>query len=173
VPTAAGPFPGIDEPSWNAVASRPPILAGVTDDLLLKVTPPRVPRHQIARPRLQSDHERLRDHPIVLVQAPAGYGKTSLLAQWRREHLAQGRVVAWLSALPSDDVPRFVQSLALAVRAAAGRPTFGHTLLDAAAPSGLEGVTVWLADVTQSALDIVLIVDEADRLPADSREALT
>jgi len=154
------------------VANRSPTLAGVADDLLLKVTPPRVPRHQIARPRLQSDHERLRDHPILLVQAPAGYGKTSLLAQWRREHLAQGRVVAWLSAQPADDVARFVQILALAVRAAAGRPTFGHTLLEATPPTGLEGVTVWLAEITQSALDVVLIVDEADRLPAASREAL-
>jgi LuxR family maltose regulon positive regulatory protein len=132
---------------------------------LLKVTPPRVPRHQIARPRLQSDHERLRDHPVILVQAPAGYGKTSLIAQWRREHLAQGRVVAWLSAQPADNVARFVQMLALAVRAAAGRPTFGHTLLEATTPTGLEGVTVWLAEITHSALDVVLIVDEADRLP--------
>ena len=154
------------------MAQRPQILAGVADDLLLKVTPPRVPRHQIARPRLQSDDERLRDHPVIVVQAPAGYGKTSLLAQWRREHLALGRVVAWLSCQRRDDVPRFVQSLALAVRVAAGRPTFAHTLLDATPPSGLEGVTVWLADVAQSALDVVLIVDEADRLPAASRDAL-
>ncbi len=173
MPTAAGLFPGIGESSGNAVAHRPHTLAGVADDLLLKVAPPRVPRHQIARPRLQSDHDRLRDHPVILVQAPAGYGKTSLLAQWRREHLAQGRVVAWLSAQPSDDVPRFVQSLALAVRAAAGRPTFGHTLLEATTPTGLEGVTVWLAEITQSALDVVLIVDEADRLPAASRDALS
>ncbi|HSI55342.1 MAG TPA: LuxR C-terminal-related transcriptional regulator [Ramlibacter sp.] len=141
-------------------------------DLLLKVTPPRVPRHQVARPRLQSDHPQFRDHPLVLVQAPAGFGKTSLLAQWRREHLAQGRVVAWLSAQSQDDSVRFVQGLALAVRAGAGRPTFGHTLLDAATPAGLEGVTIWLADVARSALDIVLIVDEADRLPPETREAL-
>lgn len=146
--------------------------AGVPDDLLLKVTPPRVPRHQLARPRLQADDEHLRDHPIVLVQAPAGFGKTSLLAQWRREHLAHGRVVAWLSSQSHDDVPRFVQGLALAVRKGAGRPTFGHTLLEALAPTGLEGVTVWLAEVAQSALDAVLIVDEADRLPEAAREAL-
>jgi LuxR family maltose regulon positive regulatory protein len=150
--------------------SRKP--AGPPDDLLLKVLPPRVPRHQVARARLQADHERQRDHPIVLVQAGAGYGKTSLLAQWRREHLAQGRVVAWLTAQQRDDVPRFVQALALAVRAGAGRPTFGHTLLEAAPPAGLEGVTVWLADVAQSALDIVLVVDEADRLPEGTRDAL-
>ena len=145
--------------------------AGTSDDLLLRVTPPRVPRHQVVRPRLQSDHEQLRDFPVILVQASAGFGKTSLLAQWRREHLARGSVVAWLSAQPRDDVPRFVQSLALAVRAGAGRPTFGHTLIESAA-AGLEGVTTWLAEVAQTALDIVLIVDEADRLPAATHEAL-
>lgn len=149
---------------------RPPTAA--PDDLLLKVAPPRVPRHQIARPRLQSDHESLRDTPLLLVQAPAGFGKTSLLAQWRREHLARGSVVAWLSAQAQDDIPRLVQSLALAVRVGAGRPTFGHTLLDSAAPADLEGVTVWLAELAQTALDVVLFVDEADRLPAPSRDAL-
>ena len=146
--------------------------SGAPDDLLLKVTPPRVPRNQIARPRLQADHEQLRDHSLILVQAPAGFGKTSLLAQWRREHLAQGRVVAWMSGQPQDGVPRFVQSLALAVRTGAGRPTFGHTLLEAVTPAGLEGVTVWLADVARLALDIVLFVDEADRLPEGTRIAL-
>ena len=130
-----------------------------------------MPRHQVARPRLQRDHERFAT-PVVLVQAPAGFGKTSLLAQWRREHLAHGAVVAWLSAQPQDDPPRLVQSLALAVRLGAGRPTFGHTLLEAAAPGGLEGITIWLAEVAQSALDVVLIVDEADRLPPASRDAL-
>jgi LuxR family maltose regulon positive regulatory protein len=114
-------------------------LAGVPDDLLLKVTPPRVPRQQLARPRLHADHERLSDQPVILVQAPGGYGKTSLLAQWRREHLAQGRVVAWLTAQPMDDVRRFVQALALAVRTGAGRPIFGHSLLGAATPAS----TTW------------------------------
>lgn len=146
--------------------------AGAPDDLLLKVTPPRVPRQQVARPRLQAGHERLRDCPVILVQASSGYGKTSLLAQWRREHLARGRVVAWLTAQPQDDVQRLVQGLALAVRTGAARPTFGHTLLEGATPAGLEGVTVWMAEVAQSALDIVLIVDEADRLPEATREAL-
>src|SRR5258706_7841418 len=100
------------------------------NDLLLKVMPPRVPRNQLVRPRLQCDHEPMRDHPLILVQAAAGFGKTSLLAQWRREHLAHGRVVAWLSAQPQDDVPRFVQGLGLALRAGSGRPTFIPTLLN-------------------------------------------
>jgi LuxR family maltose regulon positive regulatory protein len=142
-----------------------------TDDLLLKVTPPRVPPHLVPRRLLTGSSGR--DAPQVLaVQAPAGFGKTSLLAQWRREHLAHGAVVAWLQAQGRDDTARLVQALALAVRQGAGRPTFGHTLLQGGAPPGLEGVTAWLAEVAQSALDLVLFVDEADRLPAPTLHAL-
>jgi LuxR family transcriptional regulator, maltose regulon positive regulatory protein len=142
-----------------------------TSDLLLKVTPPRLPRNVIARAGLGGDAA-LREPPVVVVQAPAGFGKTSVLAQLRRDHLAHGAAVAWLLAQPQDDPARFVQSLALAVRVGAGRPTFGHALLQAGSPSGLEGVTSWLAEVAQSALNLVLIVDEADRLPRATREAL-
>jgi LuxR family transcriptional regulator, maltose regulon positive regulatory protein len=149
-----------------------PDSVGRAGDLLLKVTPPRVPRHLVTRSRLLVADPRLRDHPIVLVQAPPGFGKTSLLAQWRREHLAQGAVVAWLSAQAQDEPQRLVQALALAVRTGAGRPTFGHTLLEAAPPAGLEGITVWLAELAQTALRVVLIVDEAERLPAASRDGL-
>jgi len=141
-------------------------------DLLLKVTPPRVPHHLIARERLVSSSEQLRGYPVILVQAPAGFGKTSLLAQWRREHLGRGAVVAWLSAHSQDAPPRFVQALTLSIRQAAGRPSFGHTLLDAPPLDGLESITTWLAEVAQTALDTVLFIDEADRLPVDSAEVL-
>ena len=146
--------------------------APATSDLLLKVTPPRVPRDAIVRSALGGGQRPLRDHPVVLVQAPGGFGKTLLLAQWRREHLAQGAAVAWLLGQPEDDPARLVQALALAVRIGAGRPTFGHALLQGGGPMGLEGVTSWLAEVAQSALNLVLVLDEADRLPPSAREAL-
>jgi LuxR family transcriptional regulator, maltose regulon positive regulatory protein len=157
---------GMQTPPAVSTSVVPP-----TSDLLLKVTPPRLPRHVIARAGLGGDAT-LREPPVVVVQAPAGFGKTSLLAQLRRDHLAHGAVVAWLLAQQQDDPARFVQSLALAVRVGAGRPTFGHALLQIGIPSGLEGVTSWLAEVAQSALNLVLIVDEADRLPRATREAL-
>lgn len=143
-----------------------------TSDLLLKVTPPRVPRGALVRSTLGGGPAAAREHPVLVVQAPAGFGKTLLLAQWRREHLAHGAAVAWLLAQPQDDPARFVQALALAVRVGAGRPTFGHALLQAGSPGGLEGVTAWLAEVAQSALNLVLVVDEADRLPGETRDAL-
>ncbi len=146
--------------------------AEVDDDLLLKVSPPRVPRDLVSRARLLSTAADIRDVPAIVVQAPAGFGKTSLLAQWRLEHLSRGAVVAWLFAQQQDEPQRLAQSLALAVRRGSGRSTFGHTLLEAVGPGGLEGITVWLAELTQTALDVVLFVDEADRLPTASREAL-
>src|SRR5215510_12727499 len=107
-------------------------ISGQFGDLLLKVTPPRLTRHLIPRHRLDSSAEPFRGLPLFLVQAPAGFGKTSLLGQWRREHLARGAVVAWLSASAGDDPGRFVQALVLAVRAGCGRPAFGQTLLESA-----------------------------------------
>ena len=139
---------------------------GAASELILKVTPPRAPRDLLVRRRLTSDDPQLSDRPLTVVQAPAGFGKTSLLVQWRREHLARGAVVAWLSASAGDDPRRFVQALVLAVRVGCGRPAFGQTLLESArtAPE-LEGVTAWLAELGQTALDVVLIVDDAERLP--------
>ena len=145
--------------------------SNTVSDLLLKVTPPRAPRDLVVRARLKTDDAQLRDRPAIVVQAPAGFGKTSLLAQWRREHLAHGKIVAWVFAQSEDDPQRFVQSLALAVRLGSGRPTFGHTLLEST-PGGLEGITSWLAEVAQSALDIVLMVDGADHLPPSTRAIL-
>ncbi|MDM0044523.1 LuxR C-terminal-related transcriptional regulator [Variovorax dokdonensis] len=152
--------------------SPAPISDTVSDDLLLRVSPPRVPRHLVARARLLASDAAFQGVPAILVQAPAGFGKTSLLAQWRLEHLARGTVVAWVSAQNTDTPQRLAQVLALAVRQGSGRATFGHVLLDAAGPGGLESITIWLAEVVQTALEVVLIVDEAERLPQASRDAL-
>ena len=68
--------------------------------LVLKATPPRIQRDLLSRRRLLLGAGRFRDVPAVLIQAPAGYGKTSLLAQWRRESLGNGAIVLWLTASP-------------------------------------------------------------------------
>ena len=139
---------------------------GAPDDLLLKVTPPRVPRHQVARPRLRvRPTSSCATIPSSWCRRSAGFGKTSLLAQWRREHSARGSVVAWLSAQPRMTCAALrAEPRRWRCAAGAGRPTFGHTADRVGrAPAASEGVTAWLAEVAQTALDIVLIVDEADR----------
>ena len=106
----------------------------LNDDLLLKVMPPRVSCHLVTRARLWSSQAQPAGQPLVLVQAPAGFGKTSLLAQWRLEHLALGAVVAWVQAQEQDSPKRFLQALMLALRSGAARPGFGLTLLESPPP---------------------------------------
>ncbi len=155
------------------VATAAPRAAVAEPALVLKVTPPRAPRDLLARQRLHSESPQFRGCWAIVVQAAAGFGKTSLLAQWRIEHLSRGAVVGWLSSQADDNPERFVQGLALAVRVGSGRQTFGHTMLEGSPAPALEGITVWLAEVALSAMDVVLIVEDADRLPSASRETLT
>ncbi|TAM01788.1 MAG: LuxR family transcriptional regulator [Paraburkholderia sp.] len=143
-------------------------------EFLLKTAAPRTQPHLLMRARLASDDPYVRDYPVVVIQAPAGYGKTSLLAQWRREQLARGVAVVWFSSDERDDAQRFLLGLVQAVRSGYARPSFGRLLMDGgmASPGVLEGVTAWLAEVSQLPGDVLLIVDEAERLPDAGREAL-
>ena len=57
---------------------------------------------------------RLRTHrsPVVLVTAPAGYGKTTLLAQWAKR---DARPFAWVTADEWTDAPMLARLLATAI----------------------------------------------------------
>ncbi|MBP0590661.1 LuxR family transcriptional regulator [Paraburkholderia sp. LEh10] len=144
-------------------------------ELTLKISPPRAPRHMLARARLSSDSGRFRDISATIVQAPPGFGKTSLLIQWRQEFLMRGSTVAWLSLDGHDDPSRLLAGLTLAVRAGSGRASFGRRLLEGRtlSDSPFEGVAAWLAEVDRTALDMVLMLDEAEQLAQASMETLT
>ena len=58
----------------------------------------------VNRPRLLSELTGTASAKLVLVNAPAGFGKTTLLAQWRST-ATEGRPVAWLSLDRGDDDP--------------------------------------------------------------------
>ena len=94
-------------------------------ELVLKTTAPRVPAQLLARARLSLAAPAFDGRPVTLVQAPAGYGKTSLLAQWRRETLALGRAVVWLSADERDDAARLLQGSCRRCGPAARGPASG------------------------------------------------
>src|SRR5215510_6216774 len=65
--------------------------------LPLKLTPPPPRDGVLLRPDLQALLSEVRLHPITLVVAPAGYGKTTLLAQWVQELSRTGAPVGWLT----------------------------------------------------------------------------
>ena len=83
--------------------------------------PAQVPRDAIARQLDAAAHARL-----VLVRAPAGFGKTTAMRQMHARCAQAGRATAWLTLDAADnDVPRFLHCLAAAVQA-----------LEAAGPAG-------------------------------------
>jgi ATP/maltotriose-dependent transcriptional regulator MalT/DNA-binding SARP family transcriptional activator len=65
--------------------------------LPLKVTPPPLRDGVLLRPDLQSLLSEVRLHPLTLVVAPAGYGKTTLLSQWVQELNRTSAPVCWLT----------------------------------------------------------------------------
>lgn len=75
-----------------------------TDRLLVstRFAPPRIGTQTIARSRLLEALQRMAHCSVGLVVASAGFGKTTLLAQWREGMMRQGADVAWL-ALGADD----------------------------------------------------------------------
>jgi LuxR family maltose regulon positive regulatory protein len=78
--------------------------------LATKIQVPPQTHHVVRRPRLVDALEHgIPDHKLVLISAPAGYGKTTLLAQWA--HTSSLRV-AWLSLDDEDnDLDRFFRYL--------------------------------------------------------------
>lgn len=66
---------------------------------------PRLRRDLIPRPRLSERFRQGSEARLTLVSAPAGFGKTTLLAEWLATAAADERSVAWLSLEESDRRP--------------------------------------------------------------------
>jgi len=70
--------------------------------LQTKLYIPRPRRGQVGRPRLLERVSRGAESKLTLFSAPAGFGKTTLLAEWLERTAGGGRSTAWLSLDPSD-----------------------------------------------------------------------
>lgn len=68
-----------------------------------KFAPPRIGSRYIQRTDLLKKLWRDRHAKLALVTGSPGFGKTSLLAQWRQELMKNGDRVCWLSLTPDED----------------------------------------------------------------------
>jgi LuxR family transcriptional regulator, maltose regulon positive regulatory protein len=114
----------------------------------------------VPRAGLQSLLEASLQAKLCLVDAPAGFGKTTLLAQWQA---AGGRRVAWVSLEESDNDPtRFWSYLVAALRTV--EPEVGTVALEAlGGPSvELERVVVpsLVNDLVTVGAPLVLVLDD-------------
>jgi LuxR family maltose regulon positive regulatory protein len=124
-----------------------------------KLVVPRVRRALVERPRLASAFESAGDASLVLVSAPAGFGKTTLLASTVRD---AGRPVAWVSLDERDDDPsRFWTCVLRALDGAApGCATAALAQLESG-QVGLEDVlTTLVNELSVQADDVTLVLDD-------------
>jgi LuxR family transcriptional regulator, maltose regulon positive regulatory protein len=124
---------------------------------------PRSRRDLVPRPRLSERLDRVSGSKMMLVSAPAGFGKTTLLTEWLAAAPADQRLAAWLSLDRGDNDPAsFWTYVIAALRTAA--PEVGESamaLLQAPRPSPIETVlTALLNDLGGIASDIVLVLDD-------------
>lgn len=135
--------------------------------LILKATAPKASRSLLYRDRLGLNSGDQSGRFVIALQAPAGYGKTSLLLQWRREALESGAIVAWLTLDEHDDPASFVRGLAAALNIGSGSGRFVPEPRESRPEyeGELESLTFWLADVASMAVEVELILDDVHTLP--------
>ena len=139
--------------------------------LLLKAIPPRVSRDLLVRERLGLSRLNGAAGQLITVIAPTGFGKTSQLAQWRKQALASGSLVFWFTLDGRDEPLRLVNGLAVAAHQASGRHGFHGQFIESLErfSDPLEAMTAWLAQAARMSQDILLVIDEADRAPQATR----
>ena len=127
-----------------------------------KLHVPKLRRGLVARPRLLERLRRGADSRLTLVSAPAGFGKTTLLAEWLHEASAVDRCVAWLSLDPSDNEPAsFWTYVVTALRTAV--PGVGSSALELIASSPLPTelvLTTVLNELAAAPGDVWLVLDD-------------
>jgi LuxR family transcriptional regulator, maltose regulon positive regulatory protein len=126
--------------------------------LTTKLHPPRRRRTLVARPRLR-DRARRNEHPaLTLVSAPAGFGKTTLVADW----FAGERTTAWLSLDARDDDPEQFWTYVLAALATATHDLSEDTtaLLQAHLAPLEKVIATLINDLETASQDIVLVLDD-------------
>jgi LuxR family transcriptional regulator, maltose regulon positive regulatory protein len=136
------------KPEAAAIIPPPEALAEVPYQPLTKFTPPALPKKLIARPRLT---QRI-NAPATLISAPCGFGKTTLLNEWKQ---TCGMPVAWATLDANDNHPqRFWSTVVIALQAL--NSSLGQDWLSqlrSAAPPSLLNTTINLTN------DIVRVTD--------------
>ncbi|MFN8630920.1 MAG: LuxR C-terminal-related transcriptional regulator [Chloroflexota bacterium] len=135
-----------------------------------------VPRRRpqlVPRPRLHGRLNQLDRYRLVLLCAPAGFGKTTLITDWIAE---RGAPAAWLSLDEGDaDPARFLAYLVAAVRTILPEAGGGVlAMLGAPQPPAIDAaMTSLINDVTAATTSFVLVLDDLHAVDSPAADAAT
>src|SRR5450631_3552184 len=131
-----------------------------------KLFVPRPRRGLVSRPRLSERLDRVTTSTLMLVSAPAGFGKTTLLAEWLSTQSAtttEDLRLAWLSLDPRDNDPALYWPYFVAAlqTVAPGIGDSALALLQQTRPAPIEVVlTELLNDLDALPNDVILVLDD-------------
>lgn len=159
------------EPTSPPLVSEPPASEQRGILLLSKLTPPHLPLSLVARPRLLKELDGICAHPLTLVSASAGSGKTTILSAWAASSRQNERLqaaghepaLAWLSLEALDNHPvRFWASVIAALRTCL--PGVGKTALallhSPEAPPLSTCLSHLLNEIGQVSRELILLLDD-------------
>jgi LuxR family transcriptional regulator, maltose regulon positive regulatory protein len=136
----------------------------MVDSLLsTKLRPSQSRPKLVARPRLTARFEWDAGRKLTLVSAPAGFGKSTLLAEWLGSAANRVRCVAWVSLDAGDNDPtRFLSYLVAALKTVEGG--IGESvlaLLRSPQPPDIEAMTgILVNDLAAIPGEITVILDD-------------
>lgn len=127
-----------------------------------KFSAPRLRRDLISRRSTLERLERDGDVRLILISAPAGFGKTTLLAEWLSKSSSNDRRVAWLSLDEYDRAPAsFLTYVVSALRAVIPDLGTAATELLSTAQTRMElALTALLNDLAATANEVWLVLDD-------------
>src|SRR5262245_33791402 len=151
------------ETPCSAAAPSAPLVAMNYDQLLVstKFAPPRIGSRFIQRKHLLNQLRDGQRCSVVLVTGGAGFGKTILLAQWRRELMKAGNEVSWLSLSHEDSQLSNFYAYLLAALRRLKLPVEEDALLEADPVKSMDGVVATVVNAAAGTpKDLYLIIDD-------------
>ncbi|HZG32975.1 MAG TPA: AAA family ATPase, partial [Sphingopyxis sp.] len=126
-----------------------------------KFAPPRIGSRYVMREPLLEALARDRHCRLLLVTGSAGFGKTTLLAQWRQKLMAAGSQVAWLSLHPDEKGFANFRTHMLVALGRMGMPLEDDLLLAEEGPSQVdETVAAVINNVAAMGDELHLMLDD-------------
>jgi LuxR family maltose regulon positive regulatory protein len=136
------------------------VLAGPL--LETKLFVPRLRRGSVARPRLRERLTQASEAKLTLISAPAGFGKTTVLAEWLGTPATPTRAAAWLSLEEDDKQPTsfWTYVTTALVRAVPGVGADALALLSSPQPHVQTVLATLLNELSAAPTEIEVVLDD-------------
>lgn len=137
--------------------------------LSTKLFVPKLKSYFINRKRINVRFKNIFDYKLVLISAPAGFGKTTAVVSWldnlttNKQDIDKQNIISWLSLDTSDnDINRFINYLIVTVNQSdSNLLPLSQTIIKSTNDFDIENVLiVFLNEIAESKKEIIIVLDD-------------